>query len=661
MGLSRSEVVVNDDCGGTAQLISGGVHHGRRLRGERRTMPTTPYVPYRRCCRVVLVVSHWSGLRGSGVTGSALKVAKVLAAQREHCTPDESLALSGDGALCGPDSSALIVSPLPDKVTRRSAVPVTDNPEIYGKARQPVASTSTCENPAATPSGIELGSTRWEASNLTTPPPRPPSPACVLVSQTLLQWLSGKRVRFPAEGRMWESIQTTPLVGVFSRGFPVFSRFCITALLHANLASPPSALEISIGFELAVNGDDKGIWGIVGNREHKLQRKLARARCREFEHNFAEPVRLARSPPAKENRAHSPAGSPDFHKWGSCRAVPLVGGFSRDLPFPPPLHSGTAPYSPQSPSSALKTSLLRADQISSPSLSPNRIHQYLAELPYCRARVFKFFAARRTELLAADLSRSADAEESRQPQRKGEGAGVVPSDADRRAEIVGGDSLPSPLEEGERCHKSSRVSIACILGDHIVPYFADGRAEIVAGNFSCLHPRKTKHVCSPRDRGRDAHPLRYRSLARRPKGLVSPNHFSQRMVHLNGVGFPISVTPQPKFPANLVLPYPRTPPQTPQKAADFMARAEQGQRTIRYRSGAGKERNEANTFPVTRSRNLRHMRKHVCERCFLVFSAYDDRHLPAFLHATQFCMAGCGPQLSRRLAYARKRRVIIGN
>ncbi|KAJ8878904.1 hypothetical protein PR048_019507, partial [Dryococelus australis] len=71
------------------------------------------------------------------------------------------------------------------------------------------------------------------------------------------------------------------------------------------------------------------------------------------------------SPPTKANRVQSPAGSPDFRKWESCRMMPLVGGFSRDLPFHPPLHSGAAPYSLQSPSSALKTSLLRAAQISS--------------------------------------------------------------------------------------------------------------------------------------------------------------------------------------------------------------------------------------------------------------------------------------------------------
>ncbi|KAJ8874982.1 hypothetical protein PR048_022872 [Dryococelus australis] len=35
------------------------------------------------------------------------------------------------------------------------------------------------------------------------------------------------------------------------------------------------------------------------------------------------------------NRAQSPAASPDFRKWKSCRAMPLVGGFSRGSPISP--------------------------------------------------------------------------------------------------------------------------------------------------------------------------------------------------------------------------------------------------------------------------------------------------------------------------------------
>ncbi|KAJ8871836.1 hypothetical protein PR048_028176 [Dryococelus australis] len=70
--------------------------------------------------------------------------------------------------------------------------------------------------------------------------------------------------------------------------------------------------------------------------------------------------RLARSPPTMANRAESP----DYRKWESCRTMPLVGGFSRGSRVPARFHFGAAPYSPQSPSSALKTSLLRAAKIS---------------------------------------------------------------------------------------------------------------------------------------------------------------------------------------------------------------------------------------------------------------------------------------------------------
>ncbi|KAJ8871100.1 hypothetical protein PR048_027404 [Dryococelus australis] len=72
----------------------------------------------------------------------------------------------------------------------------------------------------------------------------------------------------------------------------------------------------------------------------------------------AEPVSLLAS-------HHGDPGSipdrvtPDFRKWETCRTTPFVGGFSRGSPFPPPLHSGADPYSLQSPSSTLKTSIFQ--------------------------------------------------------------------------------------------------------------------------------------------------------------------------------------------------------------------------------------------------------------------------------------------------------------
>ncbi|KAJ8879886.1 hypothetical protein PR048_020506 [Dryococelus australis] len=74
---------------------------------------------------------------------------------------------------------------------------------------------------------------------------------------------------------------------------------------------------------------------------------------------------LALSPPTKANLVQSPAGALDLQV--GIVADDAVGRrvFLGDLPFPPPLHSVAAPYSLQSPSSALATSLLMAAQISS--------------------------------------------------------------------------------------------------------------------------------------------------------------------------------------------------------------------------------------------------------------------------------------------------------
>ncbi|KAJ8873932.1 hypothetical protein PR048_024769, partial [Dryococelus australis] len=44
---------------------------------------------------------------------------------------------------------------------------------------------------------------------------------------------------------------------------------------------------------------------------------------------------LVSLPPTKANRVQSPAGSPDFRKWESCRTMSLVGGFSRGPPICP--------------------------------------------------------------------------------------------------------------------------------------------------------------------------------------------------------------------------------------------------------------------------------------------------------------------------------------
>ncbi|KAJ8872206.1 hypothetical protein PR048_025808 [Dryococelus australis] len=69
--------------------------------------------------------------------------------------------------------------------------------------------------------------------------------------------------------------------------------------------------------------------------------------------------RLDCSPPIKAIWVQSPAGSLRIfacgNRAGKChRSAGFLGG----LPFPPPFNSGTAPYSPKSPSNAPKTSVL---------------------------------------------------------------------------------------------------------------------------------------------------------------------------------------------------------------------------------------------------------------------------------------------------------------
>ncbi|KAJ8881491.1 hypothetical protein PR048_017972 [Dryococelus australis] len=65
-------------------------------------------------------------------------------------------------------------------------------------------------------------------------------------------------------------------------------------------------------------------------------------------HNNTGGVMTDYSPTTSINRVRLPAVSfSDSRTWGSCRAMPLVGGFTRGYPVPPPLNSVAAPYSPR--------------------------------------------------------------------------------------------------------------------------------------------------------------------------------------------------------------------------------------------------------------------------------------------------------------------------
>ncbi|KAJ8895287.1 hypothetical protein PR048_000612 [Dryococelus australis] len=81
----------------------------------------------------------------------------------------------------------------------------------------------------------------------------------------------------------------------------------------------------------------------------------------------AVPEQLACSPPTKAKPGSIPGRiTPGFSR---VVIVPVDAAgrrvFLGDLLFPPPFHSGALPFSPQSPSPALKTSLVRVAQISS--------------------------------------------------------------------------------------------------------------------------------------------------------------------------------------------------------------------------------------------------------------------------------------------------------
>ncbi|KAJ8870512.1 hypothetical protein PR048_029535 [Dryococelus australis] len=88
--------------------------------------------------------------------------------------------------------------------------------------------------------------------------------------------------------------------------------------------------------------------------------------------------RLARSPPTKTNRVRSPAGSPEFRKWESCRTMPLVGGFSRGSPVSPVLSSFRCRY--------IFTSITRiGSQDLAVKSRPNLVTHSLTQTFRCRA------------------------------------------------------------------------------------------------------------------------------------------------------------------------------------------------------------------------------------------------------------------------------------
>ncbi|KAJ8887565.1 hypothetical protein PR048_013781 [Dryococelus australis] len=180
--------------------------------------------------------------------------------------------------------------------------------------------------------------------------------------------------RFTRDFRKWESCRTMPLVGGFSRGSPVSCRCAALFSTKSNRTRQPiSSWKLTCQHAVQHNKYTPDHF-VVYLRDRLGVIKVCTSHNLEQQHSLRVSYRqgkpLVTEPhPTKANRVQPRPGHRIFASGnlvGRCRSSP---GFLGDLPFPPLLHSGAAPYSLQSLSSALKTSLLRAAQISSLSLA----------------------------------------------------------------------------------------------------------------------------------------------------------------------------------------------------------------------------------------------------------------------------------------------------
>ncbi|KAJ8870424.1 hypothetical protein PR048_029446 [Dryococelus australis] len=196
--------------------------------------------------------------------------------------------------------------------------------EIIEKTRRKAASSSripTFENPGATPPGIEPGSPEWEEldGNLLTlsfPLPGDEDHSFILRlrNSTVMRSFA---ILLRLDTTSWGILYTTYRTSADKETFGTYTVYYDPAEL-----SEERIYTSAVSLLASLQGDPGSIPGRV---------------------------------------------TTDFRMWESCRTMPLIGRFSRDLPFPPPFHSNAAQaqFSPHLPSLALKTSVLRAVQISS--------------------------------------------------------------------------------------------------------------------------------------------------------------------------------------------------------------------------------------------------------------------------------------------------------
>ncbi|KAJ8867635.1 hypothetical protein PR048_031438 [Dryococelus australis] len=203
----------------------------------------------------------------------------------------------------------------------------------------------TCENPLTRP-GIEPGSPWWKASRLTAQPPWPHR------SFTVTSNFSGALLKF-----CFYDITPLHLTKV---GAAVAERLDCSPPTKAFNPRCDETAAGSMRFSLQeVVSSCSATWTRFSLHPHSFSYLVLH-----LLEGPRWPELLTCSSPTKTIRVQSPAG-PLSNCAGRC---PWSAGFLGDLPFTPPFHSGAAPYSPQSPSSALKTTLLGAARISSISL-----------------------------------------------------------------------------------------------------------------------------------------------------------------------------------------------------------------------------------------------------------------------------------------------------
>ncbi|KAJ8887414.1 hypothetical protein PR048_013629 [Dryococelus australis] len=247
----------------------------------------------------------------------------------------------------GDNQFAMIQVAAPWSSSSKAGLRIRNSSSHYG---------STLRKPNYSPPIVSRTSQRLgaaEVERLAYSPPPPPR-ANRVKSRT-------GHARFP-------HVRIVPDDAAFVRVFSGISRFprpFITLLLHTDLNNPhwlsrhscqepPKSLySLKKTLYFGFNGCEKQVRFPVGPvlgfshvgimlDDAASRRVFSRISCfpRRFSVliNFLHPHRatvaewLARSSPTKANRLQSPAGSPDFLQWESCRTMPLVAAFSRGSP-----------------------------------------------------------------------------------------------------------------------------------------------------------------------------------------------------------------------------------------------------------------------------------------------------------------------------------------